>query len=112
MSGPGSAHEHAGRDLLLVHGISPEFARSAATHAAWMGPDIEIEDLLVSLADKIWKNKRVPDLEDLVVRRLAEATGRIPWEEFLAFDDLLTFIGNDASQRLAFQASYPICRAR
>ena len=31
----------------------------------------------------------------------------MPWEEYLAFDDLLTSIGNDGGQRLAFQASYP-----
>ena len=54
------------------------------------------------------KNKRVPDLEDLVVTRLAEASGRTTWEEFLAFDDLLASIGDEASQRLAFQASYPV----
>lgn len=108
LSGPGSAHEEAGRELLLAQGISPELARFAGTHAAWTGPEIEIEDLLVSVADKVWKNKRVPDLEDLVVTRLAEASGRPAWEEFLAFDDLLTSVGDDASQRLAFQASYPV----
>lgn len=108
LSGPGSAHEEAGRELLLAQGISPELARFAGTHAAWNRPDIEIEDLLVSVADKIWKNKRVPDLEDLVVARLAEASGRTIWEEFLAFDDLLVSVGDDASQRLAFQASYPV----
>lgn len=70
-----------------------------------------IEDLLVSVADKIWKNKRVPNLEDLVVARLAEASGRTPWEEFLALDDILTTIGNGADQRLAFQASYPVHKA-
>ena len=108
LSGPGSAHEQAGRDLLLARGISPELARFAVTHAAWSGPGIEIEDLLVSVADKIWKNKRVGDLEDLVVTRLAAESGRTTWEEFLAFDDMLASIGEDASQRLAFQASYPV----
>jgi hypothetical protein len=108
LSGPGSAHEEAGRELLLARGVTPERARFAATHAAWTRPGIELEDLLVSVADKIWKNKRVPDLEDLVVNQLAAASGRMPWEEFLAFDDLLSSIGSDASQRLAFQASYPI----
>jgi hypothetical protein len=108
LSGPGSAHEEAGRELLLAQGVSPELARFAGTHAAWTGPVIEIEDLLVSVADKIWKNKRVPDLEDLVVTRLAEASGRSTWEEFLAFDDLLTSVGDGATQRLAFQASYPV----
>jgi hypothetical protein len=110
LSGPGSAHEEAGRELLLAWGISPQLARFAATHAAWTGPDIELEDLLVSVADKIWKDKRAPDLEDLVVKRLAEASGRMPWEEFLAFDDLLVSIGNDGGRRLAFQASYPARR--
>ena len=112
LSEPGSAHEEAGRELLLAQGVSPELARFAATHAAWTGPDIEIEDLLVSVADKIWKNKRVPDLEDLVVKRLAAASGRTAWEEFLAFDDLLASIGEDASQRLVFQASFPVLPTR
>jgi hypothetical protein len=107
LSGPGSAHEEAGRELLLAQGISPELARFAGTHGAWAGPDIEIEDLLVGVAGKIWKNKRVPDLEDLVVTRLATASGRTTWEEFLAFDDLLASVGDDASQRLAFPGVLP-----
>jgi putative nucleotidyltransferase with HDIG domain len=56
LSEPGSAHEEAGRALLLARGVEPRLARFAATHAAWTGPDIAIEDLLVSLADKVWKN--------------------------------------------------------
>ncbi|MDN3021465.1 HD domain-containing protein [Streptomyces sp. S.PB5] len=108
LSGPGSAHENAGRDLLLEHGVPPYLARFAATHAGWTLPDVGVEDLLVSLADKIWKNKRVPDLEDLVVGRLVETSGRAVWEEFLALDDLLTSVGEGAGARLAFQASYPV----
>ncbi|WP_346104063.1 hypothetical protein [Nonomuraea maheshkhaliensis] len=66
LSGPGSAHEEAGQALLLGRGVNPEHARFAATHASWTRQDVGLEDLLVSLADKIWKNKRVPDLEDLI----------------------------------------------
>jgi HD domain-containing protein len=108
LSGAGAEHEEAGRKLLLAQGVTPELARFAATHAAWTRPEIEIEDLLVSVADKIWKNKRVPDLEDLVVSRLAAGSGRSAWDEFLAFDDLLTSIGQEADERLAFQAAYPV----
>lgn len=108
LSGPGSQHEEAGRQLLLTRGVSPGLARFAATHAAWTRLGIQLEDLLISVADKVWKNKRVPDLEDLVVFRLAEASGRSAWEEFLAFDDLLTSIGEDAAGRLAFQAAHPV----
>jgi len=108
LSGSGSAHEEAGQQLLLSHGISPRLARFAATHATWTSPHIQLEDLLVSLADKIWKEKRVTDLEDLFVNRLAAANGRNSWEEFLAVDDLFTSIGQEADQRLAFQASYRV----
>jgi HD domain len=107
LSGPGSAHEDAGRRLLLTHGIRPELARFAATHASWTGPGVTVEDLMVSVADKIWKNKRVPELENLLVARLAAASGREPWQEFLALDELLERIGDDAGRRLAFQASFP-----
>jgi len=108
VSEPGSEHQEAGRELLLAQGISPYLARFAGTLAAWTGPGIEIEDLLVSVADKIWKNKRVPELEDLEVTRLAAASGQPAWEEFLAFDNLLASIGEDATRRLAFQASYSV----
>ncbi|MFI9827292.1 HD domain-containing protein [Streptomyces sp. NPDC051913] len=108
LSGPGSAHEAAGRELLLAHGVAPHLARFAATHASWTAPDVTIEDLLVSLADKAWKNKRVAELEDLVVGALAEASGRTAWEEFLDLDDLLTDVGEGAEERLAFQGAYPV----
>jgi HD superfamily phosphodiesterase len=107
LTGPGSSHEEAGRELLVAHGITPDLARFAATHASWSDPALALEDLLVSTADKVWKNKRVAKLEDLVVARLAEATGRQPWEEFLALDDLLGRIGDGAERRLAFQAAFP-----
>ncbi|MFD7032181.1 HD domain-containing protein [Streptomyces sp. NPDC059917] len=108
LSGPGSAHEPAGRTLLLGLGVSPELARFAATHASWAEPSVGFEDLLVSLADKVWKNKRVPDLEDLVVARMARASGRAVWEEFLALDEVLARIADGADERLAFQAAFPV----
>ncbi|MGW0189009.1 phosphohydrolase [Streptomyces sp. NPDC003362] len=107
LTGPGSAHEDAGRDLLLSRGFSPSLARFASTHASWDDPVVTIEDLLVSTADKVWKDKRVPDLEDRLVRVLAGTTQRAPWEEYLALDDLLTRLGADAVDRLAFQSSFP-----
>jgi len=62
---------------------------------------------MVSLADKIWKNKRVPDLEDLVVTRLAQASGQDAWTVFAGLDTLLQDIGDGADDRLAFQAAFP-----
>ncbi|MGW1208083.1 immunity protein TriTu family protein [Streptomyces sp. NPDC002499] len=107
LSAPGSQHEAAGRELLMTHGVDSAMARFAATHAAWTTAEVGMEDLLVSLADKIWKNKRVPELEDLVVARLSAASGRPVWEEFLDLDSLLARIGDEADARLAYQMQYP-----
>ena len=108
LTGPGSAHEEAGRDLLLSLGVSPALARFAATHASWTSPGIGTEDLMVSVADKIWKGKRVTDLEDLLVARLAAASSRDPWQEFADLDTLLDAIGSGADHRFAWQASFPV----
>lgn len=107
LSTPGAQHEEAGRELLLNRGVDSGMARFAATHAGWSTKEAGMEDLLVSLADKIWKNKRVPELEDLVVAGLAVASGKPVWEEFLDLDSVLTRIGDQADARLAFQMSYP-----
>jgi len=108
LSGPGSQHELAGRQLLLRAGFAPKLARFAATHASWHGFDIELEDLLVSIADKVWKAQRMPDLEQLVVNRLTVASGQDPWQVFLDLEDQLEQLAAEADHRLAFQNSYPI----
>ncbi|NUR57312.1 MAG: HD domain-containing protein [Catenulispora sp.] len=109
LSGPGARHEEAGRDLLVDHGVAPSLARFAATHATW-NPGTGTEDLLVSLADKVWKGKRVPELEDLVVGRLAAVSGLPGWEEFLKLDEVLAAIGDLADDRLSYQMSFPVSR--
>ncbi|MFG2357190.1 HD domain-containing protein [Streptomyces sp. NPDC048521] len=110
LSGPGAQHEAAGRELLLAHGVPADLARFAGTHASWTAPATGVEDLLVSLADKVWKNKRVPELEDLVVARLAGADGRPAWEWFMELDGILTAIGEGADRRLAYQMAHPLSR--
>lgn len=108
LSAPGSAHEEAGYELLLREGFAEERARFARTHAAWDHADVQVEDLLVSVADKVWKGKRVTDLEQLLVDVLASATGQSKWETFMELDDVLGQLAADADRRLAFQAAYPL----
>ncbi|MGC4879120.1 HD domain-containing protein [Micromonospora sp. DT43] len=108
LSGPGSAHEAAGYDLLLEQGVAAPLARFARTHASWHQDGIDVDDLLVSVADKVWKGKRVTDLEGLLVDHLADVTGRERWSVFLDLDDLLDRIAADADRRLAFQAIHPV----
>jgi HD superfamily phosphodiesterase len=108
LSGPGSVHEFAGYELLLSYGVQEGFARFTRTHSSWHEDGIGIDDLLVSLADKVWKAKRVRDLEQLVTDRLAVASGEAPWQAFLALDDQLQRISEDADRRLSFQSAYPV----
>lgn len=108
ISGPGSAHEPAGYEILLAEGIPERLARFARTHGDWSAPGLTIEDHLVSVADKVWKGKRVTDLEDLVVGRLAEAMRAEPWQAFLHLDEILDRLAGDAERRLAFQSDYPV----
>ncbi|WP_278262246.1 HD domain-containing protein [Nocardia sp. AG03] len=108
LSGPGSAHEVDGHRLLLDHGVRESAARFARTHAAWTEPDIGMDDLLVSLADKIWKGKRVPELEQLIVQRVAAVSGQEPWQVFMTLDNELDRLAADADQRVAYQATYSI----
>ncbi|MGW4467391.1 HD domain-containing protein [Micromonospora sp. NPDC004704] len=108
LSGPGTAHEPAGEALLLAQGVPARLARFAGSHGSWIRTGITVEDLLVSLADKIWKAKRVTDLETLVLDRIADTAGVQRWQAFLDLDDILDRLAADADKRLAYQGSYPI----
>ena len=101
LSGPGHEHEQAGAHMLRRYG---HLARFAATHAQWDRPDATPEELLVTLADKVWKGRRETGLEE----RVAALLGGAPWEAYMVLDDELTRIAEDAEARLAFQASHPI----
>lgn len=83
-------------------------ARFAGTHASWTDPDTTLDDHLVSLTDKIWKAKRVPNLENLVTAHLATACGIERWGAFAQFDDILDGVAASADHRLAYQASHPV----
>jgi HD superfamily phosphohydrolase YqeK len=108
LSQPGTCHERAGYELLIECGVEDRLARFAARHGTWTAPDISTEDLLVSLADKIWKAKRVPDLEDRIVLRICDISGESRWQVFMNLDDVLDRIARGADARLAFQNQYPI----
>lgn len=100
MRGPGNRHEDAGRALLERHG-HPTLARFCVTHAAWDRDALELEDLLVALADKLWKGKRVEALETRVIQRLASALGRELWDVFTTADAAFERVAADGDRRLA-----------
>ena len=97
---PGHSHETAGRALLVASGVEPEVARFCVTHAAWAEQGITLEDLLVALADKLWKGKREDTLEARVLDAIATAVGRPSWEVFATLDAICERIAADGPERL------------
>ncbi len=103
LTGLGRKHEIAGPDLLIAQGLAPKHARFARTHAQWAHQTAPtIEDLLVALADTIWKGKRNQRLEDAVIQHISQDQGQETWEAFMILDDILVGIAEDAEIRLAW----------
>lgn len=106
LTGPGNRHEDDGPGLLEQLGVPPQLARFARTHGTWNRESLDIEDLLVALADTVWKGQRIGFLEDLIVARIEEATGKAKWEVFGALDEIVTTIAEKGDERLEYQRQY------
>jgi HD domain len=101
MNAPGSAHELDGEALLLAAGVAPRLARFSRTHARWTEPGVTLEDLLVSAADKLWRGKREPELEQLLISSLAQANGAQPWAMFERLDSVFEAVAAQGDDRLS-----------
>jgi len=99
--GPGGEDGAAGERLLLHHGLSARLARVCRTHGSWDLGDIELEDLLVALADHLWKGERGDEIERLIVERVAPRLRITRWEAFLRLDPVFEEIAADGPARLA-----------
>ena len=109
LSKPGKTHEAAGRALLLERGVAGPYARFAVTHGLPFDSEANnIEDLLVVLADKCWKGKRVNGLEERLARELAAAINEDFFEALLKLSDLIETITHGASSRLDWQNKHPV----
>ena len=106
MLAPGEAHREAGRTLLRELGIGSELARFTVTHAPARALEGELEDMLVALADVLWKGGRHEALETAVLNRLTATDEEEAWETFMALDDLLTELSGEADRRLLWQAQF------
>lgn len=98
---PGADHEPAGEALLRAHGVSDELARVCVTHARWSAPETTLEELLIALADTLWKGSRKRALEERVIDAAAERLSKPRWDLFVELDSLFEQIAADGAERLA-----------
>ncbi|MDC0288030.1 HD domain-containing protein [Rubripirellula sp.] len=101
----GTQHELAGPAFLTQHGFPADIARCARTHGRWADEELALEELLVALADHVWKGARCERLETRIVELIAEKTGQQTWEVFQAVDELLNTITSNSEARLSWQAT-------
>jgi hypothetical protein len=103
----GTQHERRGIELLRSMGISAERARFAYTHGNWDNvPNVNFEDLLVALADKCWKGKRVDKLESRITALLSAASNKPEWACYAKLDEIVGEVTKDADTRLAWQQAF------
>jgi hypothetical protein len=100
LDGPGSLHEVAGRQMLIEHGVQPEVAACCVTHAAWDGSEVSFEERSVALADKLWKGKRVTELELALIDDIAARLNVDRWSVFARLDEAFEEIAAEAPSRL------------
>jgi hypothetical protein len=97
---PGNQHEQSGFELLLKNDVQPEIARFCLSHARWRETECSFEELLVALADNLWKGKREEELELMVVDQTAKKIGKNRWDIFTEMDSCFESIAADGPTRL------------
>jgi hypothetical protein len=62
--------------------------------------EVSLEELLVALADKLWKGVRNPRLEERCIDGIAAALGKARWDIFIELDSSFERIAADGQKRL------------
>lgn len=100
MTGPGSKHEPEGLRILISEGVSEAIARCCMSHAQWSEMECSLEELIIALSDKLWKGKRVEQLELLVIDRIASKLNKERWDIFQDLDSHFELIAIGGDDRL------------
>ncbi|WP_390590849.1 hypothetical protein [Simiduia litorea] len=102
MIGSGSEHEPEGEKILLELGVESQIACVCMSHARFALMDCSIEELIIALSDKLWKGKRVEELELKVIDSIASLMGKDRWDVYPELDqqfELITSSGHERLQR-------------
>ncbi|WP_295619563.1 HD domain-containing protein [Chamaesiphon sp. GL140_3_metabinner_50] len=97
----GNKHESAGEQLLLNRGIDPKIARCCRSHGQWDRIECSFEELVIALADCLWKGKRNVELEHLTISKAAQILRQDYWDVFVKLDDRFEEIARGGDLRLS-----------
>ena len=99
----GKKHESKGFEILKEFGYDNEESRFTITHGNWENKNLKIEDLIECLYDKIWKGKRVNELEKRIIKETSEFTETDFWDISMKFELILENTGVGSDYRIAWQ---------
>jgi hypothetical protein len=99
----GNRHEIVGYEFLISKEISENLARFTKTHGNWTDENLRIEDLIVTLADKIWKGKRIDELEERISKIISNNINADYWDVYTKLDAIISHISVGADNRLNWQ---------
>jgi HD domain len=97
----GNRHGAAGETLLLERGIDRKIARCCRSHGQWQQLECDFEELVVALADCLWKGKRNTELEYQVIAKVTRMSRQDYWDVFGCLDDRFEEIAAGGDSRLA-----------
>ena len=100
LCGDGAEHEPAGEKLLLAQGLDPALARCCLSHARWASMPCSLEELLVALADSLWKGKRDSALEKQAIQAISDRVGNDFWDLYIELDSCFESIAANGTTRL------------
>ena len=99
----GKKHESEGFKILKELGYNYEQSRFTITHGNWENQNLKIEDLIVCLSDKIWKGKRVNELEERITNEISELIQTDFWDVSMKLELILEKIAIGSDDRIAWQ---------
>ena len=85
---------------MLENGASPKQARICLSHAQYETMSVTLEEQIVALSDKLWKGKRVEELELSVIDTVASNIGIDRWDIYSELDSTFEIIAADGDIRL------------
>ena len=100
LSGSGSSHEELGVGIAEDFGLPASISKICRTHSSTTTEGLDIEEIVVRLADKLWKGKRDSRFEQQAVTRFAENLGKDVWEVFMEADKIFEAVADSGHQRL------------
>lgn len=96
----GHEHEATGYQMLLAYAFPENIAEVCITHSQWEKSH-SLETLIVALADKLWKGKRIVELEDQIIKKVADLRQSDFWSMYSHLQACFDSIADGAPERLS-----------